>query len=53
MPGFPPSNRRCFVSGCASMPKTLASGGVRAGAGDTAPDAAADIMNALLALGYN
>ncbi|MDZ4253628.1 MAG: Holliday junction branch migration protein RuvA [Sulfuritalea sp.] len=36
------------------LPKTLASGGeTRVGAGDTAADAAADIMNALLALGYN
>ncbi|MCM2306468.1 MAG: Holliday junction branch migration protein RuvA [Sulfuritalea sp.] len=36
------------------LPKTLATGGgTRVGAGDTAADAAADIMNALLALGYN
>jgi Holliday junction DNA helicase RuvA len=35
------------------LPKTLATGGARVGAGDTAPDAASDIMNALLALGYN
>ena len=36
------------------LPKTLASGSAtRVGAGDTAADAAADIMNALLALGYN
>ena len=36
------------------LPKTLAGGGeTRVGAGDTAADAAADIMNALLALGYN
>ena len=36
------------------LQKPLASGGeTRVGAGDTAADAAADIMNALLALGYN
>ena len=36
------------------LPKTLATGGgARVGAGDTAADAASDIMNALLALGYN
>ncbi|MBK9018747.1 MAG: Holliday junction branch migration protein RuvA [Sulfuritalea sp.] len=35
------------------LPKTLAVGGARVGAGDTAHDAASDIMNALLALGYN
>ena len=35
------------------LPKTLAVGGARVGAGDTAADAASDIMNALLALGYN
>jgi Holliday junction DNA helicase RuvA len=35
------------------LPKTLAVGGARVGAGDTASDAASDIMNALLALGYN
>ena len=35
------------------LPKTLAAGGVKVGAGDTAGDALADIMNALLALGYN
>jgi len=35
------------------LPKTLATGGARVGAGDTAPDAASDIMNALIALGYN
>jgi Holliday junction DNA helicase RuvA len=35
------------------LPKTLATGGAKVGAGDTAPDAASDIMNALLALGYN
>ena len=35
------------------LPKTLATGGARAGTGGTAPDAASDIMNALLALGYN
>ncbi len=35
------------------LPKTLAGGGVKVGAGDTASDTASDIMNALLALGYN
>ncbi len=35
------------------LPKTLATSGARIGAGETAPDAASDIMNALLALGYN
>jgi Holliday junction DNA helicase RuvA len=35
------------------LPKTLSAGAVKVGAGDTAPDAASDIMNALLALGYN
>ena len=35
------------------LPKTLATAGTRVGAGDAAPDAASDIMNALLALGYN
>ena len=35
------------------LPKTLAGGGTRIGTGDTAPDASSDIMNALLALGYN
>ena len=35
------------------LPKTLAGSGAKVGAGDTAPDAASDIMNALLALGYN
>ena len=35
------------------LPKTLAAGGARVGAGDTALDAASDIMNALWALGYN
>jgi Holliday junction DNA helicase RuvA len=35
------------------LPKTLAAGGAKVGAGDTANDAASDIMNALLALGYN
>jgi Holliday junction DNA helicase RuvA len=35
------------------LPKTLASGGPKVGAGDTAGDARADILNALLALGYN
>lgn len=35
------------------LPKTLSTGGVKVGAGDTALDAASDIMNALLALGYN
>ncbi len=35
------------------LPKTLATGGARVGVGDTAPDAASDIMNALIALGYN
>jgi len=35
------------------LPKTLATSGTKVGAGDTATDAASDIMNALLALGYN
>ena len=35
------------------LPKTLAAGGTKVGAGDTATDALSDIMNALLALGYN
>jgi Holliday junction DNA helicase RuvA len=35
------------------LPKTLAGGGTRIGAGDAGPDASSDIMNALLALGYN
>jgi Holliday junction DNA helicase RuvA len=35
------------------LPKTLATGGTRVDAGNTAADAASDIMNALLALGYN
>jgi len=35
------------------LPKTLAGGVAKVGAGDTASDAASDIMNALLALGYN
>ncbi len=35
------------------LPKTLSSSGVKVGAGDTASDTASDIMNALLALGYN
>ena len=35
------------------LPKTLAAGSTRVGAGDTANDTLADIMNALLALGYN
>ncbi len=35
------------------LPKVLAGAPVKVGAGDTAPDAASDIMNALLALGYN
>jgi Holliday junction DNA helicase RuvA len=35
------------------LPRTLATAGARPGAGDAAPDAASDIMNALLALGYN
>ncbi len=35
------------------LPKTLSGSTVKVGAGDTAPDAASDIMNALLALGYN
>ncbi len=35
------------------LPKTLAGVSAKVGAGDTAPDAASDIMNALLALGYN
>lgn len=35
------------------LPKSLAVGGVKVGAGETAPDAASDILNALLALGYN
>ena len=35
------------------LPKMLAAGGTKVGAGDTAGDALADIMSALLALGYN
>ena len=35
------------------LPKTLATGGAKAEPGDAAGEAAADIMNALLALGYN
>ena len=35
------------------LPKTLASGGAKVGAGDTAPDTSSDVLNALLALGYN
>jgi Holliday junction DNA helicase RuvA len=35
------------------LPKTLATSGAKVGAGDTAGDAVSDIMNALLALGYN
>ena len=35
------------------LPKSLAGGGSKVGAGGTAFDAASDIMNALLALGYN
>lgn len=35
------------------LPKTLATSGTRVGPGDTAGDAASDILNALLALGYN
>ena len=35
------------------LPKTLATGGSKVGAGDTAADAASDILNALLALGYS
>ena len=35
------------------LPKTLSAGGARVGAGETANDAGSDIMNALLALGYN
>ncbi|MDK9701506.1 MAG: Holliday junction branch migration protein RuvA [Sulfuritalea sp.] len=35
------------------LPKAMAAGGARVDAGDTAFDAASDIMNALLALGYN
>ena len=35
------------------LPKTLAMSGAKVGAGDTASDAVSDIMNALLALGYN
>ncbi|OHC67280.1 MAG: Holliday junction DNA helicase RuvA [Rhodocyclales bacterium RIFCSPLOWO2_02_FULL_63_24] len=35
------------------LPKTLATASPRVGAGETASDAASDIMNALLALGYN
>ncbi len=35
------------------LPKTLATGGAKVGAGDTPSDTLADIMNALLALGYN
>ncbi len=35
------------------LPKVLVTGGDRVGAGDTASDTTSDIMNALLALGYN
>jgi Holliday junction DNA helicase RuvA len=35
------------------LPKVLSGATVKVGAGDTAPDAASDILNALLALGYN
>ena len=35
------------------LPKVPAGGGTRVGAGDTATDAASDILNALLALGYH
>ena len=35
------------------LPKTLATGGSKVGAGDTAPDTSSDVLNALLALGYN
>jgi len=35
------------------LPKTLNTGGTKVGAGDTAPDTSSDVLNALLALGYN
>lgn len=35
------------------LPKTMVAGSVKVGAGETAMDATADILNALLALGYN
>jgi Holliday junction DNA helicase RuvA len=35
------------------LPKAMPGGAVKVGAGDTASDTASDIMNALLALGYN
>ena len=35
------------------LPKTLSLAGQKVGAGGTAPDSASDILNALLALGYN
>ncbi len=35
------------------LPKAMPGGTVKVGAGDTASDTASDIMNALLALGYN
>ncbi len=35
------------------LPKVLSGATVKVGAGNTAPDAASDILNALLALGYN
>ena len=35
------------------LPKTLVTGSTKSGPGEAAPDAASDIMNALLALGYN
>lgn len=35
------------------LPRTLATGAGKVGAGETAADASADILNALLALGYN
>ena len=35
------------------LPKTLPAGSVKVDAGDTPPDSTSDILNALLALGYN
>jgi len=35
------------------LPKTLSTGGAKVGAGETASDSSSDVLNALLALGYN
>jgi crossover junction endodeoxyribonuclease RuvC len=47
----PPS--ACCWNCATACPRPCPAGAVKVGAGDTAPDAASDIMNALLALGYN